>query len=853
MRDKIFQCTCNYYESIGSTVFKCCTYGTLGGKSAIQVAGKGLGYNVDDMRAVAQLIKTERGETWTITDMLEGNKEKNRQPQKDFENAIKQYNGLLELSLKLEGLICSRGIHASGMFIINGEVTKYGSLMKAPDGTLTSQYDLHDAEYLGMLKYDYLTTSCLSKIQIALENLVKDGLVEDKGSLKANYMSILDPTKMNYDTDEVWDAIANNELPDLFQFDSLMGIQTILKIKPRSLMQLAQANSLMRLMAQDGAEAPVDTYVRFLKKGKEEWLKEVREFGVREEDIPILDKLLAQYNYVLDSQESMMIAVQDPNIGGFTISEANKLRKSIAKKLGIEEFNKVRDNFYEKGKQLGTDRRTLEYLWEVQISRQRGYSFSLLHTTAYTFIALQELVLFTQFPKIYWYSACLTVNAGAINLEDIYDDEDTKDKTSKYVKVAKAINKLTNKGIKIEPPLVNLADYEFTPKLDTNSIVYSIKGISGVGKELAYRILHNRQDYGKYESFEDFYKRILPTKGEVYALIKCGALDEFIITSRTDFAKQYILQINPNKEKITGSNLPYLIKNKLVPSNFAFESRLVNYRKYIYQAKFKYAVDDKTKNNKNPNYWYKLDNISKDFFEQNIEQHCEEGVEYNYTDNGDIVVLNAKLDKVIMKLRKPLDDWLKTNEALNSFNESVFREEWDKYFYGGENTWEMQTLCYYLTTEHEIPLEMNNKYNFTRFYDESAEPIILSQRQRGNRIYYDYKLARISGTVIGFNNTKHVVSILTNQNEVVDVKFYGGTYANYSKQISKKLPSGDTQVIEKSWFARGQLIAVVGYRQDDMFRAKTQSNFPYSHTVQKIVDIQKDNGIIIFQDERANA
>ena len=53
----------------------------------------------------------------------------------------------------------------------------------------------------------------------------------------------------------LWDG----EVIDAFQFDTMVGSQAIKLIKPENIAELAIANSIMRLMAQEGMELPLDT------------------------------------------------------------------------------------------------------------------------------------------------------------------------------------------------------------------------------------------------------------------------------------------------------------------------------------------------------------------------------------------------------------------------------------------------------------------------------------------------------------------------------------------------------------------------------------------------------------------
>ena len=835
---------------------KCATFGTMASKSAIAIAGKGLGYDKDKMKTLSSLIATVRGKTDTISQTYYGDEKEGKKPNKEFVNMINEFGGLLELGLKLEGLIVNRGTHASGIFIVNGDITEHNSVMVSPDGTMTNQYELHDAEYLGLTKFDYLTTSGLSKIQLTLEFLIEKGYVEWKGNLRDTYFSVLDPNTLDYNKEEIWDCIANNELPDLFQFDSTAGIQVLSKIKPRSFLPFVQSNSLMRLMSDGDKEQPTDRYVRY-QKDINEWYKDLKQFNIPSKDITILEDLLLKYNCVLDTQESIMILVMDERVSNFSVEEANILRKAVGKK-DAKSLNKAKELFFAKGVENGVlSEITLKYLWEEQVMLQAGYAFSILHCSAYSLIALQELVLFTQYPRIFWYTSCLTVNSGSIDKEE-RDEEDSEDgeeedkksknKSAKYGKIIKAIMGLKDSGISVAPPYINQAEFSFSPNVDTNEVVYSLRAISGVGEDNTTKIIKDRKDNGKYTSFQNVLERVPTlTHKEIVSLIKSGCFDEFEV-DRVKLMKHYIQTVVGIKKTINGQNLPYLIKSNLIPQEYALQIRFYNYKKYIYSQQFFYCIDEDTKKNKNPHKWYKLNRASTDFFNQHFVDKCEEGIHYSYTDEGEIIVRNEKFNKIIEKQMQPLVDWMRTQEAINAFNQSRLQEEWDKQCEGDISKWEMDTLSYYYH-KHELADIDTKKYMMSNFFDLSEEPIKIGEYMYKGQMRDQYSLSRICGTVIAKNNTKHIVTILTTQG-VVDVKFYGGAYSHYNKQISKPNADGSSTVVEKSWFNRGQLLSFVGFRKGEMFTTKTYKDSIFNHTVQKIVSVSEDGKEIVFQSER---
>ena len=155
------------------------TFGTEGTRSAILTAcrgyrGPGSGYttsgtgdynssweevyhngiDVDIGQYMTSLIPQERGFLWSLDDVVNGNPEKGRKPIKAFIEEVNKYPGLLDIMMSIEGLVNKRGQHASGVILYNNNPWETDAVMRSPSGDLTTQFDLHQAEQLGDVKYD---------------------------------------------------------------------------------------------------------------------------------------------------------------------------------------------------------------------------------------------------------------------------------------------------------------------------------------------------------------------------------------------------------------------------------------------------------------------------------------------------------------------------------------------------------------------------------------------------------------------------------------------------------------------------------------------------------------------------
>jgi DNA polymerase III, alpha subunit len=207
------------------------------------------------------------------------------------------------------------------------------------------------------------------------------------------------------------------------------GIQGIALARPSSVDDLATLNSVIRLMAQEkGAEQPLNKFARF-KADINEWYKEMEEYGLTKEEQEVLEPILGSSNGICESQERFMQLVQLPECGGFDLTWADRLRKSIAKKNPAE-YDKLTKEYFENQKEKGLSKNLCNYVWNVLVATSRGYGFNLSHTLAYSIIALQEMNLAFKYPSIVWSCACLISDSGGSEFEEENEEEEIKEEES---------------------------------------------------------------------------------------------------------------------------------------------------------------------------------------------------------------------------------------------------------------------------------------------------------------------------------------------------------------------------------------------------------------------------------------
>ena len=763
-----------------------CTFGTLGTRSAILTAARGLGIDVDVAQYLATMIPQERGFLWPLKDCIEGNPEKDRKPIKQLIEEFKKYPGFLEMVKAIEGLVCQMGIHACGLVVFNVPVYTYNAMMKAPNGTEITQFDLGDTEYMGGLKMDCLSVEALDKIHTTLDLLLADNMIEWQGTLKSTYDKYLHPDVLDRDAPEMWHKIWRNEIIDIFQMDSTVGKQSLSLVKPESIPQMAAVNALMRLIPEKGAKTPTEEYVIY-KQHPELIKKEIDDLVATDEEKKILYDFMKQYTGVLESQESAMLAVMLP-FTNYDVPHANKIRKIIAKKK-MKEIASARAEYFQTGLDNGVSEDILKYIWDVQIKRQLGYSFSIPHTVAYSLIGLQEMNLNYRFPSIYWATACLTVNSGGA-------DEESGG-TTNYGKLSSAIGRIKRQGIGVELPDINKAKFGFTPDQENNTIIYGMKGISEVGDDIINKIISNRP----YKSFQDFLDKVGPGKVQTIALIKAGCFDKLEEKGRKELLYEYLSILIPRKNKLTLANVNGLINYNILPKNKSAFIYLFNFNKYL-------------KLNKKDDRYY-IDERAYQYFSKNFD------VNYLGTDKKKTYIEVKIWDTLYKDRMMELKEYINKNQEklIDKLHAAEIDEVWQQYCSGTLSTWEMDTLGFYYH-DHDLLNTYHPEFQFKDFYEMSEIPIPSGYNEYKGRKVPVFELQTIYGTVLDKNSYKHTVVLLT-PTGVVNVKCVAEQYSKYDKQLSQLNPeTGKKEVIERSWFKRGTNLIVNGWRNADQFMAR---------------------------------
>lgn len=859
-KEEVIQALRNFFESIGGSVTQVAAYKTEASRSALRTAARGL--NIDDETALyaTSLLAAKRGIFPTLLEAYNGTEE--IEQVKEFKRLMDSYPKWWAAAKKIEGLITGLSAHAAGIMVRNDKIEDQYNIMKTTKGLIVTSNDLHESEYMGLIKFDCLSVDALGKIRNCLNYLLQDGLIEWQGSLKETYKKYLWPSNLKYNQ-EFWDNINNNNINSLFQLNTQVGRQGLLNVKPDKIEEAGIINTLIRLQPQNKNDAmPIEIYKSF-KNDISLWYKEMNDYHLTKEEINLMEKHLLKLSGVADSQESVMQLSMDEHIAGFDMVKANKLRKGIAKKSKKAQ-EEVKEMFFNDGHALGTSDNLLNYVWNVQIGRQLGYSFSLPHVAGYTYIAMQEAELYTFYPHIYWNAAVLSSDAGSDAEEDFQDlivkgwkkkslskrteeeklraefleefedelePDDLEEAFKEYLKdykeeedkkatgarrgmIAFAISNLQD-TIDIAAPDINTSGYGFRPDKTHNTIVCGLKIVAKCGNALINDIIKNRP----YNSLNDFLSKVKISKDRVCYLIKSGAFRNIEERDTLTLLQDYVLSVSDQKKKLTLQNLQGLIKYNLL-KGFPNEIMIANWVKYVRKMKYDSS-------------YYILDDRAYKFYVKVLDDESHS--------LGDVrIVSKTQIENFYKKRCEKIKQYIKENEAslLNELNSILFNEEWSKYGVESVSEGEIDSMRIYI---HENPLSKVNTALHISTLEEVRENEIEGHFNFKGKIIPKMKIHHILGVVIDKDKLHNMITILTPQG-AIEAKMAQEQFAFYNQSIVN-FDNGQKEIVQDGFFEIGTKVLATGCLNGDLFKLKKYKNTPVDDVLLK-VNITPDNRIM---------
>ena len=452
------------------------TFGTMAAKAAVRDAGRAMGFPYGFCDQISKLIPANVNSKMTsLKNALEGIPELKEMYKKNADA-----KRILDAALKLEGTARHASVHACGVVISDEPLTELMPLQKAPQGedTILTQFEMHSVEDMGLLKMDFLGLKNLTIIEKTLR-LIKEIRNED-----------VDIDKIPLDDSETFKLFQRADTTGIFQLEST-GIRHHLKdLKPNSLEDIIVMISLYR-------PGPMELIPQYIN----------RKFGREKVTYlhPKLEPILSQTYGVGIYQEQMMRIARD--LGGFTLAEADTLRKAIGKKIKSL-LDEQQDRLVKGMIKNGINPKTAAAIWDLFPPFAR-YGFNRSHAACYAMISYETAYLKAHYPVEFMTSL---LNVSGTEIE----------------RVNFLINEAKHLNIKVLPPDINQSFQDFA--VDMPNIRFGLLAVKNVGANIVGVIIEERGKGGPFTDMANFLTRVQHrdlNKKSLESLIKAGAFDSF--------------------------------------------------------------------------------------------------------------------------------------------------------------------------------------------------------------------------------------------------------------------------------------------------------------------------------------
>jgi error-prone DNA polymerase len=461
------------YERFGAEhVAMVATVNTMTAKSAVRTAAKALGHAPDEVNALSRHLPWVTARK--IREVLATYPECEHHPLKEPGHEL-----LLDIAEQLDHTPMHLGTHLGGFLITREPVDTWAPLQWAAKGVVVAQYDKDDVEALGLVKMDILGL----RIHSAISQTVEMARARDGAE------AVPEPFELPHDDPAVYAAIASADTVGMFQLESSGQRNLNTRLRASRFEDIIAAISLFR-----PGPLEAEMIVPFIR----------RRHGMEPVVVPhpgMGAVLRDTYGVIVYQEQVLQVAKA---VAGFTLAEADSLRRAMTKGRSRQEMEKLHAGFVERACALGSSREVAEEVFR-QLQGFAAYGFNKAHAACFAVVSYASAWLKVHYPAEFAAAIVNNEPMGFYSPRLVLDDA-------------------RHHGIAILPPHVDSSDADCTVEREGHAIRVGLKGLLNMNAKLLERIAKERER----RPFEDLADLLRRTRGEVDAvasLIRVGAVD----------------------------------------------------------------------------------------------------------------------------------------------------------------------------------------------------------------------------------------------------------------------------------------------------------------------------------------
>lgn len=470
-------------EQYGEESFaQICTFGRMMARGAVRDTARVLGYEYAIGDRVSKLIPMgSQGFPMSIDKALDTTPDLKKLYESD-PDAKK----ILDTAKQIEGCARHISVHACAIVISPTTVNDFSPTQIETGGEKRiTQYEMHAAEDVGLIKFDILGIRNLSFLRQAVIN------VRNTKGIDINLR------KLPLDDKKTFDMLSKGNTMGVFQLSGDGMTKWLKELKPNRVEDIMAMVALYR----PGPMAIIPEYI-----ARKEDPTKIEYFD------PKMEKFLNKtYGLLVYQDDCLYTAIE---LAGYNWVEVDKFRKAIGKKIP-EEMAAQKEKFIQGCVTNGYTLKKAKEIFSL-IEPFTSYGFNKAHAASYGMLAYRTAYMKANYPVEYM---CALLTA---------ESEDSE-------KVSAGVDECRKMRIVVDPPNINFSNNGFEiedneKSLGGKSIRFGLNAIKNVGGAAIENIVEERNKNGPFKNFNDFCLRVDSQKVNrkvIESLIKVGAMEMF--------------------------------------------------------------------------------------------------------------------------------------------------------------------------------------------------------------------------------------------------------------------------------------------------------------------------------------
>ncbi len=478
-RDEVIQ---YIYERFGhDKVAMVATVSTVRAPSAVRIASRAFGFTPDEINGLSRRVPW--GSAAKLGEMLA-----ERPELENHEFQHPHYRRLVDVAERLDGFPAHLGTHLGGFILSRDPLTDRVPLQWAAKGVVVAQFDKDDVETLGLVKMDILALKMHSAIAEAVRRI------------EARTGERVSAWELPRDDPKVYELIRSARTVGLFQLESSGQRNLATRLQERDFEDVIAAISLFR-----PGPLQADMIAPFIR----------RRHGKEPVTVPhpAMERILRRTYGVIVYQEQVIEVASA--VAGFSLAEADLLRRTMTHERSMEEMDAIGRNFVEQAMARGATQEVADEVFR-QLRGFAAYGFNKAHAACFAIVCNASAWLKAHYPAEFY--------AGILNNQPMG-----------FYSPRVVLNDARRFGLRVLPLDVNLSGERFEVERDGTALRVGLACVKEMSAAARRAIVAAREDghdsepsagpVRSFTSLPDFVARTRVSREITENLARLGAFD----------------------------------------------------------------------------------------------------------------------------------------------------------------------------------------------------------------------------------------------------------------------------------------------------------------------------------------